>query len=104
MLKPRKVYKVDCFLHPVKIKGVTNKHLDRIAADLNETVRGCYVSKENTIYIAYDLAPEIFIHTFWHEYKHAFDDQTAHLNEEDVADAFGAVMVKLGADPLKAIK
>jgi hypothetical protein len=94
MLKPRKTYTIQGPVHPVKVKGVSQRHLDKIAAGKNETVRGCYVSKENTLYVAYDLDSIVLRHTLFHELKHVFDDQVAHMDdEEDVCDAFGTMLV-----------
>lgn len=104
MLKPRKIYQLDCYLHPVKVKGVSQRYLDKIVAGKNETVRGCYIAKENTIYIAYDLEQEVLEHTLWHEWKHAWDEHTEDLDDEKQADAFGAIMRRLGVNLTEHLK
>lgn len=92
MLKPRKVYKVYGPVHPVNVRGVSQRYLNKIAAGRNETVRGCYVPDENNIYIAYDLEPSVLKHTLFHELKHMFDDQVSEMEDEAQCDAFGTMM------------
>lgn len=80
--------------HPVNVKCISQKALDKKAkAKKNETIRGCYVPSENTIYIAAGLDPFVFAHTMWHEIKHMFDDQTCHMSEEDKCDAYATMRI-----------
>lgn len=86
-------------LFPVKVRFVSQKYLNRIAAAKNETVSGCYVSSENLIYIADELSADVKNHVLGHELYHAFIEHTKQLkSEEDQADAFGGMLMRLLGD------
>lgn len=83
-------------LFPVKVRFVSQKYLNRIAAAKNEIVSGCYVPSENLIYIADELSIDVKNHVLGHELYHAFVEHTQQLkSEEDQADAFGGMLMRL---------
>jgi Zn-dependent peptidase ImmA (M78 family) len=94
-MKKGKTTQIECALYPVKVKFVTKRWLSKHIADPNEVVAGGYVSADNTIYISKELEPSYELHTLLHELKHAFDDQTQHMSEEDTADAFASMLIRL---------
>lgn len=105
MAKPRErlTYTLDGPLYPVKVRLVTQRYLNKIAASKGETVLGCFVLEDNMIYIAKEQADEAFDHTLGHELYHVFVEQTQGLSsEEEKAEAFGSFLIRLlGATRLK---
>lgn len=82
-------------LHKVKVRLVTQKYLDRIAASKGETVSGCYVPDNNMIYLAKEQDPTALIHTLLHELGHVFEDHCARMEPEARADAFATLLMRI---------
>lgn len=83
---------IDCVNHPVKIKLVSSSYISKM---FKSPAVGLYVSEKNTIFIDKTLSDLEKLHVLGHELKHAFDYQTASLGEEEICDAFGALLIRL---------
>ena len=84
-------------LHDVRVSYVSSKYLRGLIKPKpakDEIVYGCYIPDENRIYVAKGRDELQMQHTLFHELKHAFDDQTQNMGEEERCDAFASMMVK----------
>lgn len=83
---------IECVLHPVTIKFVTGAYISRLYGGAADAM---YDPVRNTIYLNKKLSELERLHHLGHELKHAFDYQTQGLKEEEVCDAFGALLIRL---------
>lgn len=90
---------IECVMHPVKVKFVTSAYISKL---FGSSAEGMYDSVRNTIYLNKNLSELERLHHLGHELKHAFDHQTQSMSEEDICDAFGALLIRLtGAEVAK---
>lgn len=91
----KRSYKIEGVLHPIEVRFVTQKYLNRITASKGETVLGCYVDEDNLIYVAKEQTEAQLMHTLLHELKHVFDAHVERMGEEGNADAFASLCMRL---------
>lgn len=83
---------IECVMHPVTIKFVTGAYISKL---FGAAAHALYDPERNTIYLNKKLSELERLHHLGHELKHAFDYQTQGMGEEDICDAFGALLLRL---------
>ncbi len=91
----RKLRTVQGVLHPIKVKMLSHKYIQKILAEKDEVVAGGYVPAENTIYIDREQNAAAILHTLLHEMIHAAIHHTSGLDEEAICDAYAAWLMRL---------
>lgn len=86
---------IECVLHPIKVKEISQAYANKTMAAKNENIEGGYVNQEATIYFAREAAEASKIHTVLHELYHAFEEHTARMDEEAKADSFAAMCMRI---------
>lgn len=100
-----KTLKLNGPLHPVKLKFVSQRTINRAVASKNESVRGCYIPDENLIYVCREISEEEQLIVVAHELMHAAEFQVSGQEEEARVDTMGRFLLnfarvsKLGGLP-----
>ena len=101
-----KVLKLEGPLHPIKVKFVSQRTIERASqAKKEENIRGCYFPEENMIYVNKDMSEEEQLHVLFHEISHSIEFQIAGLEEEPRVDILAKYIITLaGFKSLKDVR
>lgn len=88
--------KIEGVLHPFNVQLLKKRTLHKKFKERPDTeLHGLFDPRNNTIYVASDLPPEMRMHVFLHELSHALYHMISRLDEESTCDVIGAYLEKL---------